>query len=71
MASRIAPAVLDYCVFSRSHPHPGLSAALKLFEAAALLETTRATTVDEVRDDVREAVRYHEHLMGVPDTVGD
>ena len=22
-------------------------------------------------DDVREAVRYHEHLMGVPDTVGD
>ncbi|TAL18012.1 MAG: nicotinate-nucleotide--dimethylbenzimidazole phosphoribosyltransferase [Aquabacterium sp.] len=44
VASRIAPAVLDYCVFSRSHPHPGLTAALKLFEATALLEMGMSST---------------------------
>ena len=38
VASRIAPAVTDYCVFSRSHAHPGLDHALALFSAAALLE---------------------------------
>lgn len=44
VASRIAPAVLDYCVFSRSHPHPGLTAALQLFEATALLEMGMSST---------------------------
>ena len=38
VASRIAPAVTDYCVFSRSHAHPGLDHALALFHASALLE---------------------------------
>ena len=38
VASRIAPAVTDYCVFSRSHAHPGLDHALSLFSASALLE---------------------------------
>jgi hypothetical protein len=38
VASRIAPAVTDYCVFSRSHAHPGLDHALALFSASALLE---------------------------------
>ena len=38
VASRIAPAVTDYCVFSRSHCHPGLDHALSLFQATALLE---------------------------------
>ena len=38
VASRIAPAVTDYCVFSRSHGHPGLDHALGLFHASALLE---------------------------------
>ena len=38
VASRIAPAVVDYCVFCRSHKHRGLDQALKLFNASALLE---------------------------------
>jgi nicotinate-nucleotide--dimethylbenzimidazole phosphoribosyltransferase len=38
VASRISPAVLDYCAFSRSHSHPGLNVALGVFEARALLE---------------------------------
>lgn len=38
VASRIAPAVTDYCVFCRSHRHRGLDQALGLFSASALLE---------------------------------
>ncbi len=38
VASRIAPALTDYCVFCRSHSHPGLDRALRLFHASALLE---------------------------------
>lgn len=38
VASRIAPAVTDYCVFCRSHSHHGLDVALGLFHASALLE---------------------------------
>jgi nicotinate-nucleotide--dimethylbenzimidazole phosphoribosyltransferase len=38
VASRIAPAVTDYCVFCRSHNHHGLDEALALFNASALLE---------------------------------
>ncbi len=38
LASRIAPPVTDYCVFCRSHGHPGLDKALQLFRASALLE---------------------------------
>lgn len=44
VASRIAPPVLDYAVFSRSHPHPGLTATLDLFEATALLELGMSST---------------------------
>jgi nicotinate-nucleotide--dimethylbenzimidazole phosphoribosyltransferase len=38
VASQIAPAVTDYCVFCRSHGHHGLDQALSLFQASALLE---------------------------------
>ena len=38
VASRIAPAVTDYCVYSRSHSHHGLNHAMALFQASALLE---------------------------------
>jgi nicotinate-nucleotide--dimethylbenzimidazole phosphoribosyltransferase len=38
VASRIALPVTDYCVFCRSHSHPGLTRALGLFRASALLE---------------------------------
>jgi nicotinate-nucleotide--dimethylbenzimidazole phosphoribosyltransferase len=38
VALRIAPSVLDYCVFARSHRHPGLTRALKLFRGFALQE---------------------------------
>jgi nicotinate-nucleotide--dimethylbenzimidazole phosphoribosyltransferase len=38
VASRIAPAVTDYCVYCRSHSHQGLDQALGLFHASALLE---------------------------------
>lgn len=38
VASRIAPAVSDYCVFARSTAHRGLDRALALFETSALLE---------------------------------
>jgi nicotinate-nucleotide--dimethylbenzimidazole phosphoribosyltransferase len=38
VAARISPAVSDYCVFCRSHNHQGLSQALGLFNATALLE---------------------------------
>lgn len=38
VASRIAPAVGDYCVYCRSSGHQGLDKALALFNASALLE---------------------------------
>lgn len=38
VASSIAPTVTEYCVFCRSHGHPGLTRALKIFQAMALLE---------------------------------
>ena len=38
VASRIAPAITDYCVFARSHSHEGLTEALALFQATPLLE---------------------------------
>lgn len=38
VASHIAPAVTDYCVFCRSHGHHGLDQALALFHSSALLE---------------------------------
>lgn len=38
LAARIATPVTDYCVFCRSHAHRGLSKALHLFRASALLE---------------------------------
>ena len=38
IGSHIAPTVVDYCVFSRSHSHLGLDRALALFQARALLE---------------------------------
>jgi nicotinate-nucleotide--dimethylbenzimidazole phosphoribosyltransferase len=38
VASRIAPAVVDYCLHCRSHGDKGLDAALALFQATALLE---------------------------------
>jgi nicotinate-nucleotide--dimethylbenzimidazole phosphoribosyltransferase len=44
VASRIAPTVTDYCVFCRSHSHPGLTATLGLFHAMALLELGMEST---------------------------
>ena len=44
VASRIAPAVIDYCVFSRSHSHAGLDHALAQFQSAALLELGMEST---------------------------
>jgi nicotinate-nucleotide--dimethylbenzimidazole phosphoribosyltransferase len=44
VASRIAAAVTDYCVFCRSHSHPGLDHALAQFEASALLELGMEST---------------------------
>jgi nicotinate-nucleotide--dimethylbenzimidazole phosphoribosyltransferase len=38
VAARIASPVTDYCVFCRSHAHPGLDAAFNLFHTSALLE---------------------------------
>jgi len=38
VGSHIAPTVVDYCVFCRSHGHRGLDRALGLFEASAMLE---------------------------------
>jgi nicotinate-nucleotide--dimethylbenzimidazole phosphoribosyltransferase len=38
VASRLAPAVTDYCVFSRSQAHSSLDNALSLFRASAVLE---------------------------------
>lgn len=44
VASRIAPAVTDYCVYCRSHGHMGLDRALSLFQASALLELGMEST---------------------------
>jgi nicotinate-nucleotide--dimethylbenzimidazole phosphoribosyltransferase len=38
VAARIAPTVLEYCVFGCSHDHPGLVQAMKLLNARPLLE---------------------------------
>ena len=38
VASRIAPAVTDYCIYCRSHSHQGLDVALSLFHTTAMLE---------------------------------
>lgn len=38
VATRINPAVADFCIFSRSNNHPGLDRALALFKSTALLE---------------------------------
>jgi nicotinate-nucleotide--dimethylbenzimidazole phosphoribosyltransferase len=38
VASRIAPAVTDYCIYCRSHSHQGLDVAMSLFHTSALLE---------------------------------
>jgi nicotinate-nucleotide--dimethylbenzimidazole phosphoribosyltransferase len=37
-ASRLAPALTDYCVFCRSHRHQGLDRAMALFKTSAVLE---------------------------------
>jgi nicotinate-nucleotide--dimethylbenzimidazole phosphoribosyltransferase len=44
VAARIAPAVTDYCVYSRSNSHQGLDQALALFHASALLELGMEST---------------------------
>ncbi|MFN0186767.1 MAG: nicotinate-nucleotide--dimethylbenzimidazole phosphoribosyltransferase [Aquabacterium sp.] len=44
IASQIATAVTDYCVFCRSHDHRGLDHALALFKATALLELGMQST---------------------------
>jgi len=44
VASQIAPAVTDYCVFCRSHGHYGLDQALSLFQTSALLEIGMEST---------------------------
>jgi nicotinate-nucleotide--dimethylbenzimidazole phosphoribosyltransferase len=44
VASRIAAAVTDYCVFCRSHSQTGLDHALAQFEASALLELGMEST---------------------------
>jgi nicotinate-nucleotide--dimethylbenzimidazole phosphoribosyltransferase len=44
VASRIAAAVIDYCVFCRSHSHQGLDYALNLFHSSALLELGMEST---------------------------
>jgi nicotinate-nucleotide--dimethylbenzimidazole phosphoribosyltransferase len=44
VAARIAPTVTDYCVFCRSHGHPGLTVTLGLFKTLALLELGMEST---------------------------
>ena len=44
VAARIAPAVTDYCVYSRSHSHRGLDHALGVLKASALLELGMEST---------------------------
>lgn len=43
-AARIAPAVTDYCVFSRSQTHAGIDHALAQFQTSALLELGMEST---------------------------
>jgi len=38
VSSHIAPTLVDYCVFCRSHDHRGLDRALGLFQATAMLD---------------------------------
>ncbi len=38
VSSHIAPTLVDYCVFCRSHAHRGLDRALGLFQATAMLD---------------------------------
>jgi nicotinate-nucleotide--dimethylbenzimidazole phosphoribosyltransferase len=38
VASKLAPGITDYCVFTRSQQNDGLDQALNLFHASALLE---------------------------------
>ena len=44
VASRIAPAVLDYCVFTRSHSHQGLDHVHAALNGSALLEIGMQST---------------------------
>lgn len=44
VGSHIAPTVVDYCVFCRSHAHRGLDRALALFQASAMLELGMEST---------------------------
>ncbi len=44
VAARIAPAVTDYCIYSRSNSHQGLDQMLALFHASALLELGMEST---------------------------
>jgi nicotinate-nucleotide--dimethylbenzimidazole phosphoribosyltransferase len=44
LASKIAQAVTDYCIFCRSHSHLGLDQALNLFRASALLQMGMEST---------------------------
>jgi nicotinate-nucleotide--dimethylbenzimidazole phosphoribosyltransferase len=44
VASRIAPAVMDYCVFTRSHGHQGLDHVLAALNGSALLEIGMQST---------------------------
>lgn len=44
IASRIAPSVSDYCIFTRSHCHKGLDAALGIFAGVPLLDLGMEST---------------------------
>ena len=44
VASRIAPAITDYCVFTRSHGHQGLDHVLTALNGSALLEIGMQST---------------------------
>ena len=44
VASRIAPAITDYSVFTRSHSHQGLDHVLTALNASALLEIGMQST---------------------------
>ncbi len=46
VASRIADAVIDYCVFCRSQQHLGFDAAMRLFQSGALLELNLNSRID-------------------------
>jgi nicotinate-nucleotide--dimethylbenzimidazole phosphoribosyltransferase len=46
LTSAIAPAVVEYCVFSRSDEGPGLDRAVSLFNSAVVLESDPTLTND-------------------------